>query len=117
MASIFHLRRKTLLNSQSGEPMTSGSSRGLTPPTVAGSIPARLEEPEPLAHRRGEHPPVIALLELLDQRSARQRVDRIVEVDEQFAPGDAEHVVGQLERRRARADGLGRAAVSERRSA
>ena len=71
MASIFQRLMNRLLNSQSGEPSTYGSSRGGTGPTCAGSIRARRSRRSALALRRGDDAAIVALAQLLEQGSAR----------------------------------------------
>ena len=48
----------------------------------------RAHRGEPLARTRGDHPPPRAAAELVDQRQVRERVDRVVEIEERVTLED-----------------------------
>ena len=66
--------------------------------------PGFLQQRQGLDDRRGEDVPVVALLQLGEVGRPRQRVDRIVEIEQQFAPGDSLHVLRQQQAARPVAD-------------
>ena len=60
------------------------------PPDARRADPRGADDVEPLLDARGHHAPVAGVGELLAQGDAGERVDRVVQVEEELAPLDGE---------------------------
>ena len=101
-SSMRSMRAATRVNGASGRRSSVGSQRGGTGRRARRLDARRAQHAQRLIHQRGKAAPPFALHQLGAQRQARQRIHRVVQVEQQLAPLHGRQI-GLQRQRQARA--------------